>query len=73
MGQIDVKKLKASLSLLDIEHIMNQLGIPMHSKGNREWIFYPGTKYKDPYAGKPKLYFYTDSKVELILGPFSQV
>lgn len=63
MGQIDVKKLKASLSLLDIEHIMNQLGIPMHSRGNREWIFYPGTKYRDPYAGKPKLYFYTDSKM----------
>lgn len=63
MGQIDVKKLKASLSLLDIEHVMNQLGIPMYSKGNREWIFYPGTKYKDPYAGKPKLYFYTDSKI----------
>ena len=63
MGQIDVKKLKASLSLLDIEHVMNQLGIPMYSKGNREWIFYPGTKYKDPYTGKPKLYFYTDSKI----------
>ena len=37
MGRINVKKLKASLSLLDIEHVMNQLGIPMYSKGNREF------------------------------------
>ena len=57
MGQIDVKKLKASLSLLDIEHVMNQLGIPMYSKGNREWIFYQELNTKTLMQENPSCIF----------------
>ena len=62
-NKIDIKKIKAKLSLSDYEKIVKDLGIPMFSKSEKCWVYYSGDHHKDFLNHSPKLYFYTENKL----------
>ena len=63
MTKIDVKKLKSSLTLKDYDKILKEIGIPIFTKSDKQWVLYTGEKHKNPLDGSPKLYFYLDTKI----------
>ena len=63
MAKVDTKKLKAALTLKDYEKILKEIGIPIFTKSDTQWVLWTGEKHKDPYQGSPKLYFYLDTKI----------
>lgn len=62
-GKVDVKKLKAQLSLSDYEKIFKALSLPIFSKGHKYWTLYTGCHNADPYKGSPKLLYYFNTGI----------
>lgn len=62
-GKVDVKKLKAQLSLSDYEKIFKALSLPIFSKGQKEWRLWDGCHRVNALEGAPKLYMYLDTRI----------
>lgn len=63
MKQINIKRLKSTLTLEDHKTICKSLGIPAFSENSKQIIYWSGEKNVDPYKGSPKLYFFKDTKI----------
>ena len=60
---INVKTLKANLTLEDYRKIEKTLGLREFSKNENQIVFYNADKHKDIIKQKPKLYFYFQNKI----------
>lgn len=64
MNKVNVKKLKAKLTLTHYDKILKELGIPIISKSDSKWVLLTGCHHLHPeHDGSPKLWFYTDSRI----------
>lgn len=59
---INIKLLKAQLTIVDHKTIVKALGIPIFTENNNHIIYWSGEKNINPLMGSPKLYFYLDTK-----------
>lgn len=61
--KIDAKKLKEKLTPAQVKQVLSNIGIPLAREEEDALIFYSGEKHRKPMDGKPKLYYYINSKI----------
>lgn len=62
-NRINVKILKAQLTIADHKAVVKALGIPIFSESNNQIIYFSGEKNVNPLSGSPKLYYYPDTGI----------
>ena len=63
MNQINIKRLKSSLTIEDHKKICKQLNIPAFSENSNQIIYFTADKHFNGYDGSAKLVFYKDTGI----------
>ena len=63
MNKINIKSLKAHLTIDDHKKIMKALDIPAFSENNSMIAYFTGDRHKNALEGSPKLLFYKDTQI----------